>query len=161
MQNTPHLFGETVGQTHTWLRQINDEMGGWMPDDYALQALRAGLHALRDQLTVDQAAHLSAQLPILVRGIYFEQWVPSQTPARDRHEDVFLSRIQPYFAGKDRVVDSKAVVRAVFKVLHRHISEGESEKLYNALPKDIRRYWPAQRVFGEIETEMPSATNLP
>ena len=161
MQNTPHLFGETFAQTQTWLHQIREELGGWMPDDYALQSLRAALHALRDQLTVDQSAHLSAQLPILIRGIYFEQWVPSATPARDRHEEIFLSRIQPYFAGKERAVDAKDVVRAVFKVLHRHISEGESEKIYNTLPKDIRRFWPAQKVYGEIETVIPAAPNLP
>jgi uncharacterized protein (DUF2267 family) len=142
-----HLFSESVGQAQTWLREINEEMGGWMTDDYALQALRASLHALRDQLTVDQSAHLSAQLPMLVRGIYYEEWVPSQTPARDRHEEVFLERVAPYFRGKDRAVDPKDVVRAVFKVLHRHVSPGESEKLYKTLPKDLRRYWPAQSVY--------------
>jgi uncharacterized protein (DUF2267 family) len=148
--SSSHLFAETLAQMQTWLHEIRDEMGGWMSDDYALQALRAALHSLRDQMTVDQSAHLSAQLPILVRGIYFEEWVPSQTPARDRHEEVFLARIGPYFRGKERAVDPKDVVRSVFKVLHRHISEGESEKIYNTLPRDIRRYWPAQKVYGEI-----------
>ena len=161
MQNTPHLFGETVSQTQTWLHQISTELGGWMTDDYALQALRAAMHALRDQLTVDQSAHLSAQLPTLIRGIYYEGWVPSQTPARDRHDEVFLSRVMPYFRGKGHAVDPAEVVRAVFVVLHRHISEGESEKIYNSLPKDLRRYWPAQKVYGEIQAAAPARSNLP
>jgi uncharacterized protein (DUF2267 family) len=155
-----HLFDETVSQTKKWLREISAEMGGWMSDDYALQSLRAALHALRDQLSVDQSAHLSAQLPTLVRGIYYEEWVPSQTPARDRHEEVFLTRIAPYFRGKERAVDPREVVRAVYTVLHRHVSEGESEKIYNSLPKDLRRYWPARNVYGEVITTVMPAEPL-
>ena len=123
-----------------------------MSDDYALQALRAGLHTLRDQLTADQIAHLSAQLPVLIRGIYYEEWVPAKTPARERHEEIFLNRVLPYFQGKARVPDPRDVPRAVYRVLHHHISEGESEKIYNSLPHDLKRYWPAQAVYGEIET---------
>lgn len=158
MQISSHIFDETVGQTHKWLHEISAEMGGWMSHDYALQSLRAAMHSLRDQLGVDQNAHLSAQLPMLVRGIYYEEWVPSQTPARDRHESVFLARIPPYFNGKERKVAPEDVVRAVYRVLHRHISEGESEKIYNSLPKHLRRYWPAQSVYGEVETVIPAPT---
>jgi uncharacterized protein (DUF2267 family) len=32
------------------------------------------LHALRDRLPPEIAVHLSAQLPMLVRGIYYEGW---------------------------------------------------------------------------------------
>jgi uncharacterized protein (DUF2267 family) len=152
MQNAPNVFGETVTHAQSWLREISAELGGWMTDDYALQALRAALHTLRDQLTVDQIAHLSAQLPMLIRGIYYEEWVPSRTPARERHEAVFLNRVTPYFQGKQRMPDPKEVLRTVYRVLHHHISEGESEKIYNSLPADLKRYWPAQSVFGEIET---------
>jgi uncharacterized protein (DUF2267 family) len=71
-----------------------------------------------------------------------------------------LARIAPYFRGKERAVDPKDLVRAVFKVLHRHVSPGESEKLYKTLPKDLRRYWPAQSIYGEVETELPSTSGL-
>lgn len=152
MQNASHVFAEPVANAQTWLHQIRDELGGWMTDDYSLQALRAALHILRDQLTVDQMAHLSAQLPILVRGIYFEDWVPSRTPARERHEAIFLSRATSYFHGKGRMPDPKEVLMGVYRVLHHHISEGESRKLYNALPADLKALWPAQSVFGEIES---------
>ncbi len=151
MKNT-HVFDEYVNQGHTWLHQINTGMGGWMSEDYALAALRCALHVLRDQLTVDQIAHLSAQLPIIVRGLYYEDWVPSKTPARERHEEIFLNRAKTYFHGKERMPNPKDVLRAVYAVLHQHISEGESRKVYNALPADLRKYWPAQAVYGEIQT---------
>lgn len=147
-----HVFAESAAQGQRWLHEISEAMGGWMGDDYALQALRSALHALRDQLTIEQSAHLSAQLPMILRGVYYEEWSPEDVPARDRNEQRFLSRIPPYFRGKEHAVDPGDVLRAVYTVLHRHISPGESEKIYDVLPREIKKYWPAQKVFGEVRT---------
>ena len=40
----------------------------------AYRALRSVLHVLRDRLTPEQAVHLGAQLPLLVRGIFYDGW---------------------------------------------------------------------------------------
>ena len=53
----------------------------------AYRLLRAVLHSLRDQLTPDTAAHLSAQLPIFERGIFYEGNNPSGMPAAIRDKD--------------------------------------------------------------------------
>jgi uncharacterized protein (DUF2267 family) len=147
MKNTVNLFAASASQGQRWLREISEAFGAWMDEDYALQALRGALHALRDQLTVEQSAHLSAQLPTVIRGIYYEEWSPADVPARDRHEERFLARVSRYFRGKERTVDPADVVRAVFAVLHRHISPGESEKVYHVLPSEIKKLWPAQNFF--------------
>src|ERR687886_176925 len=55
------VFDRTVQETNIWLGEIAEDLG---PDrQVAYRVLRAVLHALRDRLTVEQAAHLSAQLP--------------------------------------------------------------------------------------------------
>lgn len=151
-----HILAESVAHARMWLRDVNRSMGGWMTHDYSLQALRSALHPLRDHLTVEQSAHLSAQLPMFIRGVFYEEWVPSRVPLRDRDEEHLLNSVVRYFHGKAKTPDPKDVLRAVYSVLHGHITTGESQKIYNALPAGMRKYWPAQGVFEEVQRSAPA-----
>ena len=136
----------TVQKTHEWL---NGVMGclGIRDRRLAYVALRAVLHALRDRLTVDAAASLGAQLPLLVRGIYYEGWHPSGKPLRLRHVEEFLALVEQEF-GRDELMDPEDAARAVFHVLEQHIDPGENAKVVQSLPQPLRDLWglpPEQR----------------
>ena len=75
------VFDKTVQTTNAWLKEIMEATG--LDRRRAYRVLAAVLHALRDRLTVDEVAQLGAQLPILVRGLYYDQWHhPSGKPER-------------------------------------------------------------------------------
>lgn len=76
------IFDTTVQKTNRWLAGIAERLDH-RDRQHAYQALRGVLHALRDRLTIDEAAHLGAQLPMLVRGIFFEAWQPARPPTRN------------------------------------------------------------------------------
>ena len=131
------VIDTTVERTYVWIRQVMEEAG--LPDRHkAYLALRAVLHALRDWLTVEEASHLSAQLPMLVRGIYFEGWRPSESPARIRTQDEFSERVSGYlpFGGGD--FDIPSIVPAVYRVIARNVAEGETREVVEMLPAELR-----------------------
>jgi uncharacterized protein (DUF2267 family) len=130
----------TVHQTNAWLKAIMGRLG--TEDRHrAYLALRATLQALRDRLPPEVAVHLGAQLPMLVRGLYYEDWHMAGTPTRERHKDEFLAHIAAAFR-RDPQVDAEQVARAVLLVLAEHIDPGEVRKVTSVLPHELRDLWP-------------------
>jgi uncharacterized protein (DUF2267 family) len=133
------IFSKTLEKTHIWHIELMQELG-WTDEHKAYLALRAVLHTLRDRLTVEEAADLAAQLPMLVRGFYFEGWNPAGKPVKERHQEGFLFHVQSYFKFDDRV-DPEAVVRAVFNLLRKHVTRGEVDDIKHILPGELRELW--------------------
>jgi uncharacterized protein (DUF2267 family) len=133
------VFDETLQKTNIWLKEIMEVLG---PDRHrAYQALRAVLHCLRDRLTVDEAAHLGAQLPMLVRGIYYESWHPAGKPDKVRSREEFLAKVSAHFANT-RPINAEHATRAVFHVLQHYVDPGEIEEVMGELPTDLKGLWP-------------------
>ncbi|ADZ69526.1 DUF2267 domain-containing protein [Polymorphum gilvum] len=124
-----------------WLNELSDRLD-WPRDNRASYLLlRTVLHAVRDWLNPDEAADLAAQLPLLVRGVYYEGWNPSSTPVHPRSKTAFMERIDKAFS-KDSLADPEAAVSAVFWLLDRHVSGGEIEQVRHAMRKELRDLWP-------------------
>ena len=77
---------------------------------------------------------------MLIRGFYYEGWVPSETPMKVRHTDQFLALIERQFS--DDEIGTDLVVRGVFAVLSRRIADGEIEDVRQVLPAEIRELLP-------------------
>lgn len=137
------VFDETLHLTNTWLKELMEELG-WDDRHRAYLGLRLTLQALRDHLSVNEAAQLSAQLPMLVRGFYFEGWHPAHKPLKERDRDAFVAGIQDGFRQNptDEPIDANQVVQAVFGLLGRHLSKGQAEGIKRSLPKRLRDLWP-------------------
>jgi uncharacterized protein (DUF2267 family) len=134
------IFANTVQKAHLWLSELMEELG-WQDTQKTFTALKATLHALRDRLTVEEAVQLGAQMPTLIRGMYYEGWTTRDKPLKERRREEFLAHVRQSFR-RDPAVDPEAAVRAVFKLLSRRISEGEIEDVKNILPQELRGLWP-------------------
>jgi uncharacterized protein (DUF2267 family) len=137
-QDSLRVFEHTIEITHTWLNDLLERLA-WRDQQRAYRALRAVLHALRDRLSVNDASHLAAQLPMLVRGFYYEGYHPAGKPLAERKKAEFLAHVKAEFA--DEGFDTETAVRAVLNVLAKHITPGEIEKVKQSLPEDIRTLW--------------------
>jgi uncharacterized protein (DUF2267 family) len=133
------VFDETVHKTNAWLKEIANALD--LERHGAYHVLRAVLHTLRDRLTVEETAQLGDQMPMLVRGIYYEAWHPAGKPEKIRSREEFLSKISGRIAMKQSI-DPENAARAVFRTLEHHISAGEIRDVMQVLPEDIRALWP-------------------
>ena len=132
-------FDNTVQTTNTWLNDLMLELG---KDDrhLAYSAMRSVLHALRDRLTVEHASALGAQMPMLVRGFYFEGYKPHGKPTRERRKDQFLARIRHEMRRGSSLnpAESELMARAVLHTVKRHLGDGTMDRVKKALPRDLR-----------------------
>lgn len=130
------IIDRSVEKAHIWINDLAEELGT-EDGQHAYRVLRAFLQALRDHLPVDEAAALAAQLPIFVRGVFYEGWDPSRTPEHARDLDGFLTRIadEARLAGE---TEASFAATAASRVLNRHVSAGATASLLHALPHHLR-----------------------
>lgn len=133
------VFDRTLQTTHIWLDEIIEDLG--TDRHTAWHVLGAVMRSLRDRLPQGLSAHLAAELPLLVRGSYFDQWRPGQEVLKERSLAEFLERVSNGLAGA-RPIGSADAVCAVFAVLERHLDHGQAEKVRQALPEEVRALWP-------------------
>jgi uncharacterized protein (DUF2267 family) len=141
MSNTGlEVFDKTLHETNRYLKIVLRELG---TDDrrIALAALRATLHALRDRLMPMDAVHLGAQLPMLVRGLYYEDWRPAEIFAKERHVRDFLAHVEALLPAQLKGYAEPAC-RAAFAAVEECIDPGETRKVQNELPLELRGLWP-------------------
>lgn len=133
------VFDKTLQTTNIWLKEIMAELG---PDrQLAWKVLSVVLHKLRDRMPLELSSHLGAELPLLVRGVYYDQYEPAVQPT-DYDLDEFVEEVSEWLSDI-RPVDAKEAIQAVFAVLSRHIPRGQITKVQNALPQDLRAFWTA------------------
>ena len=134
------IFGPMLEKANLWLKDLMMELE-LIDRHKAYLALKAVLQTLRDRLTVEEVAQLGAQLPMLIRGLYYEGWDPSGKPVKERQQEEFLDHVKSHFRGDERFF-AQRMTRGVFKVLSKRISEGEIEDIKHVLPKELRDLWP-------------------
>jgi uncharacterized protein (DUF2267 family) len=134
-------FKTTEDKTNRLLHQI-EEAYGWPKErrNQSYAALRAVLHALRDRLPVEEAAQLGAQLPMLVRGIYYAEWDPSKVPMKLNREQ-FLQRIRAEFPYEIEG-DVERLERTVLQALRSYITDGEWDDIKALMPKQLASALP-------------------
>ena len=129
----------TVALTHTWINDL-DERLEWNNKPRAYRLLKSVLHALRDWLHLNEAVDLGAQLPTLLRGVYYMNWRPTGNIVRIRTKAAFLARVDEDFQ-RDPLPNTEQAVMAVFALLSKKITAGEIDDVRRALPNDLRTIW--------------------
>ncbi|QEG00620.1 hypothetical protein Mal15_46910 [Stieleria maiorica] len=138
-KNVPALAA-TVQKTKHWIKALMRELQ-WEDARKAYHGLCVVLHVLRDRLTIHETADLASELPMLLRGMFYEGWQPDHVPVKDRSKAAFLTHVSEGFPN-DPEVDAERLTRAVLSVLARRVSEGEINDIRAVIPESLRELFP-------------------
>lgn len=142
-------FNEMLEKTYAWLDLVCEDLGG--DRRRASTALRGVLHALRDRLPVGEAADLGAQLPVVVRGMYYDGWRPAAALQQERlskpirTREAFLDAVRENWRTGPQLLpdlDPDRACRAVFRCIDRFVTEVEVRQVVASLPEEVRALWP-------------------
>jgi len=131
----------SIDLTNVWLRDILSQLK-WQSKESAYQALRGTLHAIRDRLPVEEAVDLASQLPLMIKGVYYDGWTLRDKPEKFKKEE-FARRVHAQFEFDDNVNPAE-VIRAVLRVMYRHMGEGEIRDVKFNMPKEIQEWFPEE-----------------
>ena len=136
-----HVFASYLEVANRWIKDLSENLDlGPSEHPRALHALRAGLHAIRDRLPANEVIDLGAQLPTLIRGLYYEGWTAHHDPKQIRDRAAMIARVKKELA-PDLRLDPVDVLRAVIHLLVEHVSDGEIRDVLATLPKPIASLW--------------------
>jgi len=143
------VFERSRQKAAPWLDELMGKLG-WDDRHRTYEALGVVLHAFRDRLPLQECVSLGAQLPLLLRGLYYQNWDLSEYPRKYRHAREFLSRVRGgLLAHRLEDAPEERVVEAVTELLMERLSSGELETVRRALPPEIRSFF---EIGGTSET---------
>jgi uncharacterized protein (DUF2267 family) len=133
-------LGESLAETESWISDLMQRLG-WHDRNNVYAVLLGTLHALRDSLPRDEAVYVAAQMPALLRGLYFEGWHPNaRIPAKNKA--AFLERVEEA-VHHNPGIDAEQAARAVFELLAARLPPSELEDAKAATPAVLRFLWPS------------------
>lgn len=140
-----------------WLKELK-EKAELTDEAAAYSVLRTVLHQLRDRLTLEEAVDLGAQMPLVIRGLFFEGWQPHKVPRKIRTKEKFLDDISNQILPFTYPIDW--AVNAVFTLLAHHCDPGEIADVIDQLPGELKELWPeSARSFRPRPATGPGSAN--
>lgn len=139
MRTGVEVLDRSLAETQQWVSAVDARLGARNPR-LAMSALEHTLQALREQLAAGQAARFADQLPLPLKGVFFEGWRPgAMQRAADR--EAFLARVDRSRFHRIGVSAERAVI-AVLGVIAKHLPAADRAELMAALPADLDTRWP-------------------
>jgi uncharacterized protein (DUF2267 family) len=132
-------FSHAAQQAQQWINELSEDLN-WSDQGRAYRLFKSVLHAVRDWISPEEAADLSAQLPMLIRGVYFEGWDPMKAPVIYRKRVDFIARVEGDFINDPLVMPAEDVGK-VLEFLGRKLPGGEIRQVRQSMPKSLRALW--------------------
>jgi len=118
-----NLFETVNAEARAWMRDVMFE-GKIADAESSMVMLGAGLRAIRERLTFAEAAQFGARLPLLVRGMFFQDWNPAAHSAQTGGELLAMVRERCRASAGEPLPDLAAVL--LLRVIEHQMKNAET-----------------------------------
>jgi uncharacterized protein (DUF2267 family) len=130
---------KSTQKTKEWLHEMQDDLG-WEDENMVYIAFRSVIQTLRDRLPLEEAIELGDELPMVMKGIYYEGYSTRHKPEKIKNREEFFQKVQE--KTPKRPIQTEEATRAVFHLLENRLGgAGEIKQVRSNLPKDIQNLW--------------------
>lgn len=130
---------------NTWIQAVADELGT-TDCDFACVVLGAWLRMLRNRLTIEASARFAAELPSMVRELFYENFDPNALPVK---RDAKTYTIRFARAARIAVQDVSRAASAATAAVCRQLSATEIDQAFAELTPELRTLITPRQVLGE------------
>jgi uncharacterized protein (DUF2267 family) len=136
------VFDSTIQRTNVWLKELMQELN-WSDHRKTYLAFRCVLHGVRDHLSFSDAIAFGEELPLLIKGLYFDHWDTAGKPLALSSHTAFLSHLSQCISRElNESVNAESIARAVFRLLDKKVTDGEIHEIHHLLPTIVLELWP-------------------
>ncbi|MFW5705182.1 MAG: DUF2267 domain-containing protein [Nanoarchaeota archaeon] len=139
VETTIKSLDKSMTKTLEWINDLSEDIG-YTDKQHTYLVLKSVLHALRDRLTIEEATDLAAQLPLVIKGIYYDEYNPSKTPIKAKNEEEFYAMVDRGLKNNPEI-SSEQITPIVLGFLARRIGGDEIVHVISNLPPKIAALW--------------------
>lgn len=130
---------KSTQKTKEWLHEVQDELG-WEDENMVYLAFRSVIQTLRDRLPIEEAIDLGDELPMVMKGMYYEGYSTKHKPEKIKNREEFFQKVQE--KSPRTPLKTEEATKAVFHLLEKKLGgAGEIKQVRSNLPKDIQNFW--------------------
>lgn len=130
----------SLQETNLIINGLAEELGWTDRKKQAYSLMRTVLHAFRDRLSVDEAANFGAQLPLVVRGVYYDGWKPESAPQKMNRQEL-IDRVDQQFQ-YDTELPTEDLIEAAMRHVALRLDPLMMDNLAKNLPEDVATLLP-------------------
>jgi uncharacterized protein (DUF2267 family) len=145
-------FEKYVATGNDFIKEVAEELTGKPREEItdsdkerALRITRAVLHGIRNRLMPEEFIDLISQLPMCLKAVAVDGWKLDKTPEKIKHVDEFVEEVYKE-DGKTgprdfgNMEEAKNAIKAVLRVIKRHVSDGEIKDVIAEMPKQLQAF---------------------
>lgn len=136
-------FNKFAEEANGFINELAEELGHPENQEQTLIVLRAVLHTLRDRITISESFDVISQLPMILKGIYVEQWKYHEKPEKFSTIEEFKNEVKErqHLYGETRFnwdMPTEEIIAKTFNKLRKYLDEGQLRHIEDQMPAELK-----------------------